>query len=402
MSTGQRTLALREWEAQLGVSLQVAERDALREVFRAQIQPAAGSTASYDIRPQGRVGAVQVGSTVVVVAPKITISNVLFLMGYTADPRAWREDTAEVGNSPDLVSGVVDLYLLLVEKALTRGLLRGYQQESADLHTVQGRIDFARQLRTRPGRQLPIAVRRSRYDVDVMENRLLLAAASALDRLHLRSQRSRKRLRRIIDTMTGVSLQHFPPHHVPEVTWTRLNQHYRPAVDLARLLLDGGCPDVRLGSVTVRGLVLDMAGIFEGFVRVALREALGVAPREFPSGEGCPPLFLDRNQEVRLKPDLSLWTRGGCRFVGDAKYKRDPGPGRASDIYQLLAYATATQLPSATLIYAHGPQEPAWHEVPTAGIRIGVRHLDLSVPPEAILRQVNSLAAEIHQLGRVA
>ena len=395
MTSPMRTLTLREWEPRSGLALDAAERDALRAVFAAQVQPAPGSESTFNVRPQGRIGALQIGGTAVVVEPKIAISNVVFLLGYSADPGRWREDDARIGHATDLTGGVVELFLLMVERALSQGLLRGYRSEDADLHTVQGRIDFGRQLRSRPGQYLPLAVRRSRYDVDVTENQIVLGAAMALDRLNVRSPHLRHRLRRVIETMADVSRLHFPAGQVPDVTWTRLNRHYEPAVRLARLLLSGSCPDLRIGTVQARGLVLDMAVVFEDFLRVALREALHATPREFPTGDHCPHLFLDQGLRVRLKPDLSLWSHGQCTFVGDAKYKRDPGPGRSADIYQLLAYATATGLPSATLVYAQGPSEPRWHDIPAAGVRIGVRHLDLAVPPTVILRHVQSLAAEI-------
>ena len=64
---------------------------------------------------------------------------------------------------------------------------------------------------------------------------------------------------------------------------------------------------------------------------------------------------LDETGRVRLKPDL-VWREGAaCVFVGDAKYKnitdeRVPN----SDLYQLLAYTTALNLPGGLLIYAEG------------------------------------------------
>lgn len=77
--------------------------------------------------------------------------------------------------------------------------------------------------------------------------------------------------------------------------------------------------------------------------------------------------------------------------MGDVKYKRDTGPGYEADLYQLLAYATATGLPEATLVYAQGPQSPMAHEVRHAGKRLHLRHLDLSAPPQKVLRQVRNI-----------
>ncbi|MEU4477760.1 hypothetical protein AB0F68_06785 [Micromonospora sp. NPDC023966] len=130
-------------------------------------------------------------------------------------------------------------------------------------------------------------------------------------------------------------------------------------------------------------------------VRVALRDTLRANPAEFPSGNNCPPLALDAHRRVRLKPDLSYWPRGQCAFIGDVKYKRDTGPGHSSDLYQLLVYATAAQLPAATLVYADGPPEPHTHLIPTAKVHLYVQHLDLTKPPKDLLEQVERLGLHL-------
>ena len=86
----------------------------------------------------------------------------------------------------------------------------------------------------------------------------------------------------------------------------------------------------------------------------------------------------------------SRWT-----FVGDVKYKRiDDGVPNA-DLYQLLAYATALDLPGGLLIYAQGEQEPATHTVRHSGRRLEVAALDLSGALEGTLARVRDLAQRV-------
>lgn len=65
-------------------------------------------------------------------------------------------------------------------------------------------------------------------------------------------------------------------------------------------------------------------------------------------------MYLDTGRSVRLEPDLSWWDAGRCVFAGDCKYKRTNGTIPNADIYQMLAYLTALQLPEGLLIYAAG------------------------------------------------
>lgn len=389
------TLRLREWITSPALRLTGAQREALRTVLRATVQPSSQSDDCYDVTPGNVVGSAQVDGLTMLVEPKIPISRVLFLLGYSADTRAWLEGQATLGAEHDLVSGVVDLFATMAERALRRGLLMGYHQVEADLHTVRGRIDLAEQLRRRPGLDLPLAVRYDEHDEDITENRLLLAAAKLLGQLPLRGHRTRRSLHRLVDTLQNVSPVAYHPTAVPTVSWNRLNAHYRPAVEVARLLLQMQAPEVTAGSVRTATLAIDMAMLFEIFVRSALRESLSASPAQFPSGDTCPALALDVNHRVRLHPDLSYWPHGRCLFVGDVKYKRDTGPGHNDDLYQLLAYATATRLPAATLVYADGPPSPQTHRIAGTEVLLHVRHLDLGNAPTRLLEQVAALASQI-------
>jgi 5-methylcytosine-specific restriction enzyme subunit McrC len=144
-----------------------------------------------------------------------------------------------------------------------------------------------------------------------------------------------------------------------------------------------------------------MNSVFESFVTVALREALRATGHTFPVPEKAPPLRLDENRLVRLKPDLT-WLRDGRRvFVGDVKYKRLRAAGYLHpDLYQALAYAVATNLDHAMLIYAAGEAENVTHQVVHVGKRLHVRTLELGAPPEGILDQIKHLADEVRQLSR--
>ena len=72
--------------------------------------------------------------------------------------------------------------------------------------------------------------------------------------------------------LDGVSLAEFPPKDVPEVEFSRLNEHYRGVVTLARLILRHGAFEARRGAVRATGFLMDMNQVFQEFVTVALRE----------------------------------------------------------------------------------------------------------------------------------
>ena len=142
-----------------------------------------------------------------------------------------------------------------------------------------------------------------------------------------------------------------------------------------------------------------MNKVFERFLYVALREALGLPERQWKHEEG---LTLDESRRIPMKPDLSWWSVGAAKngsrplFVGDAKYKKtDPQGFEHADIYQMLAYCTAADLPSGLLIYAAGEDKPGAYKIKHTGKTIEVASLDLRGTPEAILDEVRRLAGRV-------
>ncbi len=126
-----------------------------------------------------------------------------------------------------------------------------------------------------------------------------------------------------------------------------------------------------------------------------LRAAIGLESARFPDRPRT--VHLDEAGVVPLKPDLCLLEGRRIVWVGDAKYKRLPVGGyRNADLYELLAYAVALDLPGGTLVYAADEGTgAAQHVVVHAGKRLRVVALDLVAPRSALLRQIQELAGQI-------
>lgn len=392
------TLRLAEWEARHSVPLSPVTAARLRTVFKAQVQPSLSQSADealWDLTAAGVVGAARWGADQVVVTPKVPITNVLFLLAVGSGRDPWDAvDDAELARAPDLISSVASLFVRLASSALGRGVLRGYRDVEDDLVTVRGRIDLAQQIRRRPGLLLPLAVRFTEHDEDVLENQLLLAAARVLGRLGGLDPNTAHGLHRIGGMLADVSRIEVRGAHVPQVSWNRLNAHYRPAVELARTVLAGYGVQVDLGSTTTLALTLDMATVFEDFVCAALG-------RELTALDGSVKLqdtwVLDVDGRVTLRPDL-VWyrTSGPVRAVVDAKYKRErPAGYPEADTYQLLAYCTALQLPDGHLVYAKGNDAIRSVQVLHGGPAIHAHALDLEATPTELIGQMSALATQI-------
>ena len=317
------------------------------------IEPAQGERDAYKLTSGSTVGALVIGGLSVLIRPKISIPQLLSLACYAmGDFKSRERRWFDFQEQPALPDTLALALAAAARRAFARGLLHGYLAHEEALPTVRGRIRFDDQLRHRFGLPLPVEVRYDEFTDDILANRLVKAAVARLGGMRLRLPKARRDLGRVAGLLDNVSLVAFPPNNLPQVSFDRLNQHYRDVVGLSRLILRHSAFQSSRGTVRAAGFLIDMNTLFQEFVAQALREELNVSERVLRSEQDLP---LDTQGRARIKPDLSWWDGEVCTFVGDAKYKNVSGERAPSaDLYQLLAYTTALDLPGGLLVYAQG------------------------------------------------
>lgn len=387
-----RELTLQEWQASEPHSLTTSQLSALRSL---KISIGPDVDGKWTLTPGSTIGAVEVGNLAVLIQPKIPIPQLLSLACYAIDNVKFQTSDFDFPEERALPEVLALALGKAARRAFSRGLLHGYLAREEALTTVRGRIRFDEQFRRRPGIFLPIEIRYDEFTDDILANRLVKAAAIRLMWAGLRSPRARNELRWVAGMLDNVSLCEWPPNSVPEVAFDRLNEHYRAVVTLSRLVLRRGELQSHRGAVRASGFLMDMNAVFQEFVTAALREALGLSENEFKE-RSIP--TLDIGKRVRLRPDL-VWQRAGRYvFVGDAKYKEVVSDVPNADLYQLLAYTTALDLPGGLLVYAKGEREPATYTIRNSGKRLEVTALDLSGTLEKVLERVRLVAEKVARL----
>ena len=394
-----RRLQLAEHQTCKGIRLTYRQLHALRHSAPSVDVSPASVEGQWDLRPDSKVGVVRLPDLTVEIRPKLPIDSVLFLASYALGAFKLKPDVADLDRSTDLVEAMVQIFHAAVRQATGRGLLQGYETQEETLNVVRGRIRIEDQLRRRFGIAVPIEVRYDEFTPDIPANRLLKAAVRRLALLTQRSPHTRRLLSAMRAIFANVSDVEYRSTDLPDIPINPLNAHYQPALALAELILKSGTVKLAAGKVKSASFLIDMNKVFEDFVVVGLREALGLSDYAFPQEARGREFWLDACQKVQLKPDISWWRGDRCVFVGDAKYKRTTVHGAQNhDIYQALAYAVAAGLPSALLIYAHDEQErisPVTYHIREAGKHIKVAVLDLHGQPEEILQRVDHLACTV-------
>lgn len=390
-----RLVQLREWEP-TEVALhpeQAAELQALRDA-RLKVE-VTGRPGIFQITPSSVVGVVRSPSVEVLIRPKIPVERLFELLSYSGG-LSFSSETAGLNPEADIVESFAAAYLSAAGRVLSRGPLQGYIPREEASSTFRGRLRAGDQVSRHLGLALPVEMSYDDFTVDIEENRLLKAAFLRLSRLPIRRGRLRRGIDEALVALAEVGAPRYSSRHLPKISFTRLNRHYRTPIELAKLILQSSSVELRAGKTMIGQFLVDMNDLFEDFLFAAIGRRLARGPRWVQGRQ----LFLDADRRVGMNPDLSWWGGDRCLFVGDAKYKRTDG-GESADLYQLLAYCLAAGVSEGLLLYAEAAS-PVTHVVEEAGVSLRIENVDLGAPLpqlEARIDEIAALVAEMAVLG---
>lgn len=379
---------LTEYES-VDVQLSDGQARRLAETGVVTVAPAAGA-GQWRLTAQNQVGSLVVGDLRLLIRPKIKPENLFLLLEVGLPEQAWRREAFDYASSADLLPSVIAFFARTVETTLARGVLRSYREHHDRLVAMRGRVDIPAQL-TRTGVALPVACRYDDYTSDIAENRYLKTVVRRALRVPQVPAEDRRRLMQQLVGLDKVADVATRPDDLDRIARTRLNAHYEPALRLARLLLENLTLVDQRGGTTASSFLVDMNKLFERFVTSRLQRAL----RGRLEVRAEPPVNLAHGGQVRMKPDLEFRRHGATAYVGDIKYKLTADArARNADYCQLLAYATAMDLPEGVLIYclADGGRPERSVTVRHAGKVLHTRAVDLTGEPAAVTAELEALA----------
>jgi len=232
-----------------------------------------------------------------------------------------------------------------VDGLVRQGLFHDYVERQENLAACRGAIVFA-QVARNPGARVELPCRFEDRTADVLVNRVLLGGLALA-----------RRLTRNPGLLGDIGrLQALLGAYVERISLsddvfrrayrelTRLNVHYRPAIDLCYLLLrEATLAEGGTSSHHFPTFLLDMAQLFERFIGKLLKTlappGLRVVDQHTISYYTAPP----GQTAPRLRPDFMIRDEEGRLVtIVDSKYKFfDRRPVDVGDLYQLTIYGLA-------------------------------------------------------------
>lgn len=320
------------------------------------------------IRAQAWVGVLRFERFEVQIVPKLAGDNLGLtrVLQFTSGLQALRR---AAGRRPlhaegrDLFDLIAALFLDDAERLVRAGLCADYIEREDDLPILRGRLLVREQLLRRHALPDRLECRFEERSHDVLDNRILGAAAERLA-ARVFDGGLRRRSRGLVELLSDVcDWAAFDAVDARlSVVYGRLNDHYSDAHQLAWLIFeDAGIDDVfSHGEVDSFAFLIDMNRLFERFLERLAEVVLG--PTWLVERQRRRSIVWDRERRraySTIRPDIVVARREHPvhRVTIDAKYKLynggnvDAGDVAQSFVYAYAHSATSDALPKAIIVH---------------------------------------------------
>jgi 5-methylcytosine-specific restriction enzyme subunit McrC len=374
---------LSEYEKISGVALERADAETLAAHFvgRLDIAPAFGEVEKYRLTASQYIGAIALPAINIIIEPKTPIANLAHMISIVYDLPEWQKADLDCGSIEQWCELVALAFVNAAEELLRQGLNQGYSEVSDNLIAVKGQIQLASQFGENLGQPIRHRCAYAEFSFDLPENRIIKLALDQISYWPLINSNLIWRLARARAAFANISLPDARAINFDDLQFTRLNEHYRRPLGLARLVIEMSAPTLTAGNGRFSAFLVDMNRLFERYVAAGLQTLLG-RQQEFEILIQSR-AQLDRDGYIAIAPDIILARNHQPALIIDTKYK--VAERAADDCYQMLAYCLALNVRRAVLAY------PAWEGARCA---IAVKNSDIVIESAAI-----ALAGKIDELA---
>lgn len=245
-----------------------------------------------------------------------------------------------------LVEVFIQQFLLAVSALVKRGLRNDYVARQDNLFALRGRLVIAKQVSQNLTRRDRFFTEHDEFSQNRAENRLIHTALRQVLSL-CRSQENQRAARELGFVFADVPLSSDVGLDIQRIRLDRGMSYYAPALDWAKLILQGLSPISGVGKHDAPSLLFPMNEVFEAYVEKHLSRQLrgDFVLKAQASSQHL--VAHDEQRWFRLKPDLLVKQKHSTRLVLDTKWKlldaekkngREKYQLSQADFYQLYAY----------------------------------------------------------------
>jgi 5-methylcytosine-specific restriction enzyme subunit McrC len=251
-------------------------------------------------------------------------------------------------------NSVLDLYFELfiqeVELLLHKGLIKKYRKTENNIRALKGSLLFSKQLQKNLVHQERFYTRHTIYDREHPLNCVLYKALLLLKHIST-NQSLQSRIGALLINFPELSTIKTDDTFFEKIQYNRKTESYKPAIDIARLILLNYHPDVNKGSKDVLALLFDMNSLWEKFVFISLRK---YKPLHYSIKSQMTKQFWkkDGGRSKKMIPDIVIDNANNEMVVLDTKWKNiETSNPTDADLRQMYAYSKFHNNAKTALLY---------------------------------------------------
>ena len=256
-------------------------------------------------------------------------------------------------------ASLIDLYfesfLSDVQSLIHHGLVKQYRLEENNLYKLKGRLIFGRNISENLIHKERFYTAHQVYDRNNIFNQILNKALNVLVRVTNNQSliKSARNLQLSFDEASDIIVNE---NTFKNLRFNRITEAYRPAIQLARLIILNFSPDVKGGRENVLAILFDMNKLFERFICRRLKREENNFSEHKLNIEGQTRREFWQGKSVRPDIVLEYMIDGQQhRVIIDTKWKVLAGEGPLdSDLKQIFVYNVHFKSFRGVLLYPEG------------------------------------------------
>ena len=281
-----------------------------------------------------------------------------------------------------------ELYLKEIDILVHKGLIKKYRKQTKNTKALKGKLEFAGNIRHNIIHKERFYTTHQVYDSNHLLHQVLQKALTIV-RQFTKGTRLQDVTNRIQLNFPEVDKKTITAKQLNTIQLNRKSSSYRPALDLARLIILNYSPDISSGKEKMLSLLFDMNQLWEKYILIKLQKACENTDVEV-SGQEVKP-FWGTNS---LKPDIVL-RKGSKTYIIDTKWKR-PQKSSASvnDLRQMYAYCRFWNAEKALLLYPGETSENKFKSYKTDDYSLNLENNPLKIDHECKMGFISALDNE--------
>lgn len=316
----------------------------------------------WQLTSQGYVGYLPLSAAYAIrLQPKVKLGKIFGMLeiAYHLQSFQFLEGWSHCDVLEDFYERLASILARRILDRARKGFYRTYVPKTSQLNYIRGRIDIRHQVQ-RPW-ETNVKCHYKEHTADIEDNQILLWTLRHIARTGVGREEVRANVRKAYHSLQGiVSLEPYTAENCIKRLYNRLSNDYRPLHALCRFFLEQSGPSHEMGDRKMLPFLVNMARLYELFVAEWLKahqsKELSGHSLKVKSQER---VYLDQQKSLSFNIDLVLEDSitGQAHYVLDTKYKTPDSPS-ASDVAQIIAYATVKGCSEAVLIYPEALRNP--------------------------------------------